>query len=80
MRIPVVLIIIAIHKKTANGYVMGIKNIGGFVAPVDVIINYNDGTKDTLHQTPAIWTKNQQEASVAVSAKKKIQSVLPDGG
>ena len=56
---------------TANGYSLKIENIGGFVAPVNVIVSYSDGTKDTLHQTPAIWKSNLKEATVNITTKKQ---------
>jgi hypothetical protein len=49
-------------------------------APVDVIANYSDGTKESFHQTPAIWQNNQQQAIVKISPKKKVASISLDGG
>ncbi len=63
-----------------GGYALTIKNIGGFDAPVDVLIAYDDGTKETLHQTPEIWFKNQQEATVVITTKKKIKTLNLNGG
>ncbi|GAB3499710.1 M1 family metallopeptidase [Spirosoma knui] len=57
-----------------------IQNIGGYVAPVDVVVQYADGTKETFHQTPAIWQSNQSQAVVKVPTKKKVQSVNLEGG
>ena len=57
-----------------------IQNIGGYVAPVDVVVQYTDGTKETFHQTPAIWQANQSQAVVKVPTKKKVQSINLQGG
>ncbi|GAB3547241.1 M1 family metallopeptidase [Spirosoma fluminis] len=57
-----------------------IQNIGGYVAPVDVVVQYADGAKETFHQTPAIWQSNQSQAVVKVPTKKKVQSVRLEGG
>lgn len=65
--------------RSKKGYTVGIRNIGGFVAPVDFLITYEDGTKEKLHQTPAIWEKNQKVTTVAVNTKKKIKSLKLDG-
>ncbi len=65
--------------KSGNGYSVTIQNIGGMPAPVDVIATYTDGTKETFHQTPSIWEKDQQEAQVNIAAKKAVQSILLDG-
>jgi hypothetical protein len=72
----------AIEEVKANGdnYSVVLKNIGGMDAPVNVIVQYNDGTSDTLHQTPAIWKNNQQKATVSFKAKKSVQSISLDGG
>ena len=72
----------AIEKvaKTATGYAISIKNIGGYASPVNVIINYIDGSSEILHQTPAIWEKNQRLATVSISTKKKIKSLELNGG
>ncbi|MBC7571054.1 MAG: hypothetical protein H7319_15150 [Spirosoma sp.] len=57
-----------------------IRNVGGYVTPVEVIVTFADGTQETMHQTPAIWQVNQQLATVKISTKKKVQSVRLDGG
>jgi hypothetical protein len=68
---------LALHgvKKTASGYAATIDNVGGFVAPFDLVVTYTDGTTDKIHKTPAIWQKNQKSASVAVTAKKPVRSI-----
>jgi len=67
-------------KTTANGYTFTIKNIGGYVAPADAIVTYTDGSKETLHQTPAIWAADQNKATVNINTTKKIKSIQLDGG
>ena len=67
-------------KTNSNGYDINIKNIGGYVAPFDLIINYDDGSNETIHQTPAIWSDDQLKASVNIKTKKKIKTVDIDGG
>ncbi len=67
-------------QKTGTGYTVGIKNIGGFPAPVNVLLTYADGSKESIHQTPAIWAKNLMETTVTILAKKAVQSVTLDGG
>jgi hypothetical protein len=66
-------------KKVSNN-VVSIENVGGFAIPFDVVITYSDKTKETLHQTPAIWKKNQKQAIVALANKKHITHVTIDGG
>jgi hypothetical protein len=64
----------------ANGFSMQIRNIGGFATPVDIIISYEDGTKQTFHQTPSIWRKDQRLAMISINATKKIRRIELDGG
>ena len=66
--------------KSANGYSLVIGNIGGMDAPVNVNVEYGDGTTQTLHETPAIWKSNEQQAIVAIPTKKVIRSLNLDGG
>jgi len=55
-------------------------NIGGFVAPVNLVVHYVDGTQETFHQTPEIWKDNQKQTTIKIVTKKKIQSVVLEGG
>jgi hypothetical protein len=66
--------------RSGNDYTITITNIGGMAAPVNIIANYSDGTRDSFHQTPAIWQNNQQQAIVKISPKKKVESINLDGG
>ncbi len=65
---------------TGAGTDVKIRNIGGFDAPVDLVVKYDDGTTETLHQTPAIWKIDQKEATVSIASKKKVKSLALDGG
>lgn len=68
-------------KQPATGdATITIANIGGFCAPVNVIVTYDDATTEKFHQTPVIWTADQRTATVSVPAKKKIRSLVLDGG
>jgi hypothetical protein len=63
---------------TANGPTVTVQNIGGFAVPFDVLVEYTDGTKATLHQSPAVWQANQQQA--VLTLPKAVKSVRLDGG
>jgi len=67
-------------RKIKNGYEISIKNIGGYAAPVDVVVKYDDGTSETLHQTPNIWKADQRQSTIRISTKKKIRLVQLKGG
>lgn len=65
---------------SSAGYTITIKNIGGFAAPVNIVVDYDDGTTESLHQTPEIWSKNQKTAVINIATKKKASSFILDGG
>jgi Peptidase family M1 domain len=66
--------------KTADGYNVAIRNVGGFPAPVNLVIEYADGSTETLHQTAAIWAADQKRATVKVTTTKTVKSITLDGG
>lgn len=62
------------------GSTLTVENVGGFDAPFDVIVRYDDGTKQTWHQTPAVWKSGLKTIQVTVPTSKTVQSVTLDGG
>ena len=66
--------------KAAGGYAVVIDNIGGMAAPVDLHLRFNDGSAETVHETPAIWEANQKRATVRVATKKTLVGLDLDGG
>ena len=65
---------------SGSGYAVSIENIGGFDAPFDLHVHYVDGTTDVLHSTPQVWSTGDKTIKVPVPTKKKIQSILLNGG
>ncbi|MGY3089140.1 hypothetical protein ACVWYF_002180 [Hymenobacter sp. UYAg731] len=63
---------------TASGPTVTVQNISGFAVPFDMAVEYTDGTKETLHQSPAVWQANQKQAIITVP--KAVKSVKLDGG
>ncbi|HEX6966327.1 MAG TPA: M1 family metallopeptidase [Gemmatimonadaceae bacterium] len=66
--------------KTGNGYTVVIDNIGGMAAPVDLDLTYADGSTQTVHETPAMWEKNQRQTTVLIDTRKDLQSLVLNGG
>ena len=66
--------------KSSKGYVLDIKNIGGFAIPFDVIATYDDGSTESFHQTPIVWERDQKEISVKIKTRKTIKSLKLEGG
>jgi hypothetical protein len=66
--------------KTAAGYMLHIKNIGGFAVPFDVIATYDDGSNESFHQTPKVWERDQKETSVNIKTGKAVKTLVLEGG
>jgi hypothetical protein len=66
--------------KTAQGTAITIKNVGGFAVPVDLKIDYADGSTETLHRSPDVWRAKQQQATITVPAGKAVRAVAFDHG
>lgn len=67
-----------VHKN-ASGYVVAIDNIGGFAIPFDLYLEFEDGSKQIIHQTPQVWFANEKKASIAIKTYKKLRSLRIDG-
>jgi hypothetical protein len=61
--------------KTGSGYEVVIDNIGGMTAPLDLAVQFADGTSDVLHQTASIWRADRRVAKVPLATGKAIQSI-----
>ena len=59
---------------------LSVDNVGGFAVPFDVVITYEDQSVEKTHFTPQIWEKVQKKTVISLSAKKKVKSVVLDGG
>jgi hypothetical protein len=67
-------------RRSGSRFEVTLDNVGGMPAPVDVVATYADGTTDTFHETPAIWERNAQRATVVLPTKKVVRSLALDGG
>jgi hypothetical protein len=66
--------------KSAKGYVLDIRNVGGFAVPFDVVATYGDGSTESFHQTPKVWERDQKEISVRIETGKAVTALKLDGG
>ena len=66
--------------RTGSGYTVSLENIGGMPAPVDLRASFADGSGEVFHQAPGIWASDQRRASVAISTRKTLQSLVLEGG
>lgn len=67
-------------NKGKNSSDITIQNIGGYPAPFNLVVTYDDNTTETLHQTPALWKTDLKKATVNIATKKKVKSVEINGG
>ena len=51
-----------------------ISNIGGFPVPVDLQLNFTDGSTQIIHRSPQIWAAGQKQVTIDVSGNKQLQS------
>ncbi len=61
-------------RHTKDNYHLVINNIGGFPIPMDIQLNYKDGSTQIIHKSLAIWATGQKQVDVTVSSKKDLQS------
>ena len=66
--------------RTGSGYTVSLENIGGMPAPVDLQATFADGSSEVFHQTPGIWAGDQRRATVSISTRKVLQSLVLNGG
>ena len=66
--------------KTAQGTVVTLKNVGGFAVPVDLKVDYADGSSETLHRSPELWRADQRQATITVPGSKAVRAVSFDHG
>lgn len=62
------------------GAAVTVQNIGGFAVPFDVAVEYADGSRETLHQSPAVWQADTRRAVIALPTPKALRSVTLLGG
>ncbi|HKI46215.1 MAG TPA: M1 family metallopeptidase [Balneolales bacterium] len=73
---------LAIDKvsKTKTGYSVRLINIGGMDAPVNLVLHFRDGSHQAIHETPAIWKVDQNDATINIKKHKSLKSIDLDGG
>jgi hypothetical protein len=71
---------LAIKKvnKVAAGFNITIECAGQKPLPVDLTINYTDGSKDLVHRSIAVWEK-ANTVTLTLTAKKTVKSITLSG-
>ncbi|HEX6429708.1 MAG TPA: peptidase, partial [Niastella sp.] len=62
-------------NKVAAGFNITIECAGHKPLPVDVTINYTDGSKERVHRSIAVWEK-ANTVTLTLSAKKSVKSIV----
>lgn len=67
---------------TDDNYTVLIDNVGGFAIPFDLVLTYDDGSRERLHRSPGVWEANQAHLKlpIAIAHGKKLKTVTLDNG
>ena len=61
-----------------NFYVVDLRNLGGLVMPLILLVEYTDGTKDELRIPAEIWRYSNTYVSKLIATQKEIRSIAVD--
>jgi len=61
--------------KAANGYTITIRNKSEKPLPVDLLLNYTDGSSENLHHSIGIWEKGEKSVEIAVTTNKTLKDI-----
>jgi hypothetical protein len=60
---------------TVVGKNITITNKGEKPLPIDLLITYNDGTKEKIHRSVLVWEKGNSTVTITANGNKKIKSI-----
>jgi len=60
--------------RTGNTQQVIISNIGGFPVPLDLRLNFTNGSTQIIHRSPQIWAAGQKQVTIDISGNKQLQS------
>ncbi len=63
-----------------SNFAVTVDNVGGMDAPFDVVLHFADGSTQRVHETAAVWERDQKATTVTVHAGKAVKTVDIDGG
>ncbi len=61
--------------KNEKGYVMVIRNKSNLPMPVDLLLEYTDGSSDKLHETIGVWEQGDAKITVQATTGKQLKKV-----
>lgn len=62
-------------KQEGNKYEFIIEKIGAMPVPVDLKIIFDDKSEELINQKASVWKKGENEISVSINSKKKIEKI-----
>jgi hypothetical protein len=61
-----------------NFYVLDLKNLGGLVMPVILLVEFTDGSKEELRIPAEIWRRNNAAVSKLIYTPKEVRQITLD--
>ncbi|HEV7843987.1 MAG TPA: hypothetical protein VGO69_09850, partial [Pyrinomonadaceae bacterium] len=68
----------ALLNSGMNFYVVDLKNVGGLVMPVILLVEYTDGTKEELRIPAEIWRYNNTEVTKLIVTAREVKTITLD--
>ena len=65
-----------IRDEAANRQVILVERKGNIPVPIHLEVEYKDGTKETFHQTAAVWRDGKQNVRIACAEGKSVKSAV----
>jgi hypothetical protein len=62
--------------ENAGRYEVRVDNTGGKPMPVDLTVNYQDGSSRQIHRSVAVWEKNRASVTVSFDALKPVKNIV----
>ena len=62
--------------RNQNGYAIKISNKSNKPMPVDLLLEYADGTSSKVHETIGVWENGDSVITIQVNATKKLKKVI----
>lgn len=64
------------NDEAANCQVILIARKGNIPVPLHLVVEYTDGSKETIHHTAAIWKDGKQQTPIACARAKTVKSAV----
>lgn len=70
---------ISAAKETDAGYVVTIENKSNKPLPIDLTLTFEDGSRDAVHKSIAVWETGASSVKIEISTTKKLKRILLGG-